>query len=322
MKLTSVPNFESNERGECPSSDQVRRRSSQHITTNIVRQNRRHQLPDGSESPALGVPKRHRFGVETGGGGGARGIHLKRGVELSVCQETEFPSPNTHSRRIFRRACLQSPQIGLDYNRCSKRCPRGGCMNRTNPTFILPIVISVVFAACNETEQTPAPSPAAALNPAPTLSPFQQSATTAPRGPRWEEVARWGDGADGVEFNSPNGIAIDAEDRVYTTEFRGHRVQKFTPDGVPVGEWGGPGTEPGQLTAPTGIVVGPDGRVYVTESGRTSGPGLLFRGQASGCLGHARRWVRGVRVRNDSGLGRRYARLRERLGEQPGPGLR
>ena len=138
-------------------------------------------------------------------------------------------------------------------------------MNRSSPIFLLPVVISVVLAACSGPERIPAPSPAAVPPPTPTLTPFQPSPTTAPQEPRWEEVGRWGDGAAGVEFNGPNGIAIDAEDQVYTTEFRGNRVQKFTPEGVPLGEWGGPGSERSQFSAPTGVVVGPDGRVYVTE---------------------------------------------------------
>ena len=76
-----------------------------------------------------------------------------------------------------------------------------------------------------------------------------------------------GDGVDGLSFDAPNGIAIDAEDNVYTTEFQGHRVRKFTPEGELLVEWGGLGTEPGQFIRPTGIVVGPDGRIYVAESG-------------------------------------------------------
>ena len=78
---------------------------------------------------------------------------------------------------------------------------------------------------------------------------------------------RWGSGGDGLSFNSPNGIAIDSADHVYTTEFQGHRVRKFTPEGELLAEWGGLGSEPGQLRSPTGIAVGRDGRIYVAESG-------------------------------------------------------
>ena len=103
-------------------------------------------------------------------------------------------------------------------------------------------------------------------SPTPTVTPSQHSATST-QAPRWEEVATWGNGADGLSFNAPNGIAIDAADHVYTTEFQGHRVRMFTPEGELLAEWGGLGSELGQLRSPTGIVVGPDGRIYVTESG-------------------------------------------------------
>ena len=95
---------------------------------------------------------------------------------------------------------------------------------------------------------------------------IEPSPTTTSQAPVWEEVARWGDGDDGLRFQGPNGIAIDKDDNVYTTEFMGHRVRKFNSEGDLLAEWGGRGNEPGQISSPTGIVFGPDGRIYVAES--------------------------------------------------------
>ena len=164
------------------------------------------------------------------------------------------------------------------------------------PTLLVSLII---LAACvDEATPTPTPTPTSTPTltstprPTPTATPSPTSmptptSTTTPQGPRWEEVARWGNGADGLRFISPNGIAIDAADHVYTTEFQGHRVRKFTPEGELLAEWGGPGSELGQLRAPTGIVVGPDGRIYVAES---SG-----HRESRSSLPKARSWTLGAR---------------------------
>ena len=84
----------------------------------------------------------------------------------------------------------------------------------------------------------------------------------------FEEVAVWGRAADGdTSFSSPNGVAVDSSDNVYVTEFRGNRVQKFTPDGTLLLQWGTSGGGNGQFRNPTGIALDLDGNVYVSESG-------------------------------------------------------
>ena len=65
------------------------------------------------------------------------------------------------------------------------------------------------------------------------------------RCPAFVEVALWGQDPGSVTFRGPNGIAIDSSDNVYVTEFRGSRVQRFTPDGALLARWGSPGTEIG-----------------------------------------------------------------------------
>ena len=85
--------------------------------------------------------------------------------------------------------------------------------------------------------------------------------------PAFVEVAVWGNPDGDIRFSGPNGIAVDASDNVYVTEFQGNRVQKFTADGTLLLQWGGEGDENGQLRNPTGIALDSEGNVYVSESG-------------------------------------------------------
>ena len=72
---------------------------------------------------------------------------------------------------------------------------------------------------------------------------------------------------EGITFKSPNGVAIDLNDNVYTTEFRNNRIQKFSSNGELLLQWGSTGTENGQFLNPTGIAIDSKGNVYVSESG-------------------------------------------------------
>ncbi len=182
-----------------------------------------------------------------------------------------------HTSRTF----LLPVAIALVFNACGGPEPTPTASSTPAPTStgtLTPILASQppTSTAVVSPTSTPTlvPSPtltdtptAVSPSPTPTVTPSPPSVTATPQGRRWEEVARWGDDGDEIRFNSPNGIAIDAADNVYTTEFRGNRVRKFTPEGELLIEWGGVGSEPGKFSAPTGIVVGPDGRVYVTEIG-------------------------------------------------------
>jgi DNA-binding beta-propeller fold protein YncE len=68
------------------------------------------------------------------------------------------------------------------------------------------------------------------------------------------------------QFNRPAGVAVDAEQRVYVADTLNHRVQKFTPTGAFVTQWGSPGAGEGQFDHPWGIDVDSQrGRVYVSD---------------------------------------------------------
>jgi sugar lactone lactonase YvrE len=116
----------------------------------------------------------------------------------------------------------------------------------------------------------------------------------------------WGrKGKGDGEFDAPIGIAIDAGDKIYVSEFRNNRVQKFDADGRFLGKfdvepmpggiavdrrraiyvapmmshkvcvyddagkllrnWGKQGSGDGEFDQPGGIAIGPDGSVYVAD---------------------------------------------------------
>ncbi len=144
-------------------------------------------------------------------------------------------------------------------------------------------VLILAVAACGgstaETASPAAPtgttSPAAATNtvsvsPDPTASPASTTPTTKPlqdtSGTVYEQVMVLGEG-DGLEFNAPNHLALDADGHLYITEFVGGRVFVFSSAGEFVHQFGGAGDGIGELSAPTGIAVAANGDIYVGESG-------------------------------------------------------
>ncbi|PKO12343.1 MAG: hypothetical protein CVU39_24665 [Chloroflexi bacterium HGW-Chloroflexi-10] len=70
-------------------------------------------------------------------------------------------------------------------------------------------------------------------------------------------------------FNEPWGVAIGPDGSVYITDTWNHRVQKFTPEGVFITQWGVSdiSENPYGFYGPRGIAVDLDGRVFVTDTG-------------------------------------------------------
>jgi hypothetical protein len=60
-----------------------------------------------------------------------------------------------------------------------------------------------------------------------------------------------------------SGLAIDAQGRVYVSDFQEPRVLVFSADGKQLAVIGRKGQGPGEFTAPTGPVIGADGALYV-----------------------------------------------------------
>ncbi|HID86420.1 MAG TPA: TIGR03663 family protein, partial [Anaerolineae bacterium] len=88
-------------------------------------------------------------------------------------------------------------------------------------------------------------------------------------------IAQWGTFVDtggmatgeAGKFWGPRDIAIDAEGNLYVTDTGNKRVQKFTPDGEFLGQWGGAGFAPGQFSEPVGIAISPvSGDIFVADT--------------------------------------------------------
>lgn len=78
---------------------------------------------------------------------------------------------------------------------------------------------------------------------------------------------RWGAGPG--EFNRPEGLAVDAADRLYVADSCNHRVQVFSPDGTFLHAWGRPGAGAGELSYPYDLCVDAQGLVWVCEFGNS-----------------------------------------------------
>jgi ABC-type Fe3+ transport system permease subunit/DNA-binding beta-propeller fold protein YncE len=71
------------------------------------------------------------------------------------------------------------------------------------------------------------------------------------------------------EFNRPEGLCIDAQDRVYVADSCNHRIQVFSSDGKFLRAYGKPGAGKGELSYPYDICVDAAGRQYVCEFGNS-----------------------------------------------------
>ncbi|MDZ7289125.1 MAG: hypothetical protein ONB44_05550 [candidate division KSB1 bacterium] len=73
------------------------------------------------------------------------------------------------------------------------------------------------------------------------------------------------EGSGELQFDQPNGIAVDDQGRIFITEQTNQRVQVLNRDYSFAGFIGGPGTGPGQFDKPMGIAADATGRIYVTD---------------------------------------------------------
>ena len=62
--------------------------------------------------------------------------------------------------------------------------------------------------------------------------------------------------------------AVDAEGRVFVSDYSNNRVQVFDRDGRFLAKWGKFGTGAGEFDSALGVAVGGDGTVYVTDAGK------------------------------------------------------
>jgi hypothetical protein len=87
-----------------------------------------------------------------------------------------------------------------------------------------------------------------------------------PAPPHW--VATFGKAGNGPgEFNRPEGLCFDAQDRLYVADSCNHRIQVFSSDGKFLRAYGHAGSGKGELSYPYDICVDAAGRQYVCEFG-------------------------------------------------------
>jgi uncharacterized protein (TIGR03663 family) len=67
-------------------------------------------------------------------------------------------------------------------------------------------------------------------------------------------------------FYGPRGLAIDAEGNVLVVDTGNERVQRFSPDGAFIGQYGSYGSAEGQFVEPVGVGVDAQGNVYVADT--------------------------------------------------------
>lgn len=67
------------------------------------------------------------------------------------------------------------------------------------------------------------------------------------------------------EFGVVSGLEVDGEGRIYVSDFLGHDIRVFHPDGRFSHAFGRKGEGPGELDAPYGVLLDPRGRVWVRE---------------------------------------------------------
>jgi ABC-type Fe3+ transport system permease subunit len=71
------------------------------------------------------------------------------------------------------------------------------------------------------------------------------------------------------EFNRPEGLCVDAQDRLYVADSCNHRIQVFASDGTFLRAYGKAGQGFGELSYPYDICVDREGRQYVCEFGNS-----------------------------------------------------
>jgi DNA-binding beta-propeller fold protein YncE len=100
------------------------------------------------------------------------------------------------------------------------------------------------------------------------FGPLKRGVNEKPSPPRW--VASYGKAGTGPgEFNRPEGLCVDAQDRLYVADSCNHRIQIFSSDGKFIQAYGTAGKGLGQLSYPYDICVDAAGRQYVCEFGNS-----------------------------------------------------
>jgi sugar lactone lactonase YvrE len=94
-----------------------------------------------------------------------------------------------------------------------------------------------------------------------------------------------GHGREPGKFARPQGIEVDADDRIWVADACNHRIQIFNESGKLLKVWGEHGKEPGRLSYPYGIALDGKGHVYVCEFGNNRVQKFTTEGESLGYWG-------------------------------------
>ena len=99
-------------------------------------------------------------------------------------------------------------------------------------------------------------------------------------------LLQWGGhGREPGKFVRPQGITIDAQDRIWVADASNHRIQIFDETGTLLNVWGEHGKEVGRLSYPYGIALDGKGHVYICEFGNNRVQKFTTAGEPLGYWG-------------------------------------
>jgi DNA-binding beta-propeller fold protein YncE len=103
-------------------------------------------------------------------------------------------------------------------------------------------------------------------------------------------VLAWGGHGDKPgEFDRPQSIELDDQNRLWVTDAGNHRIQVFDTSGKLLFTWGHEGSAPGELFYPYGLKLDGQGHVYICEFGNNRIQKFTLDGKSLACWGSAGR---------------------------------
>lgn len=105
--------------------------------------------------------------------------------------------------------------------------------------------------------------------------------------PDYEYLLEWGAyGEAPGEFNRPQNMLVDGQDRIWVCDACNHRMQVFDTAGELLFIWGEEGTAPGKLSYPYDVAMDADGNLMICEYGNHRVQWMTPDGQSLGTWGH------------------------------------
>lgn len=109
--------------------------------------------------------------------------------------------------------------------------------------------------------------------------------------PEGQYLCEWGEHGEGPgQFQRPQGMAIDAQDRLWVADASNGRIQVFDVSVEPpkfLKTWGKPGSNPGELSYPYELILDGEGHIFVCEFGNHRIQKFTLDGESLGCWGSA-----------------------------------